>query len=371
MNYAKDFILELNNQTYKFSVKEDRTLLFLSFEPTVSLLPVVYKAKFTEKEIKETVPYFESFSTLNDIAFHISSLIENSKANLTINENLKEAKFIIHSSVETKKEFCISIPLCEMNKDELISVLYSTILKMSNQISVLSTKIQRLESEEASHTQIKETNKKIENISIKLNRINNVNINPNSDELYLTRVKATLSNDILLNSKEEIELIRQFINPLNNADINLSLLYKATIDSSSSKSFHEKCDDHSPTLTLIKTTQGIRFGGYTYQTWNADDGNCKSDEYAFLFNLDYRKKYTIKDKETCAIYCHSHYGPSFGCGFDICIPDKFLNENINGTYSKFPCSFGAGASKNELTMRNFNFAVSELEVYQVTFTDNL
>ena len=50
---------------------------------------------------------------------------------------------------------------------------------------------------------------------------------------------------------------------------------------------------------------------------------------------------------------------------------KFLNENINGTYSKFPCSFGAGASKNELTMRNFNSAVSELEVYQVTFTDNL
>lgn len=373
MNYEKDFFLQLNNQTYKLSIKEDRTILYLSCEPTVSLLPVIYKVQFTEKQIKENVKYFNSFSTLNDIAFHMSSLIYNNKASIQIEDNLKSAKFIIHQSNEVKDTISIDIPLCEMNKDELISVLYSTILKMSNQISILSTKVQRLESEKASHNQIKETNQRIEKLSIKLNRINNVNINPNTDELYLNRVKAVLSNDILLNTKEEIELLRQFINPLNNAEINLSLLYKATLDTglSTSKSFHEKCDDHSPTLTLIKTTEGIRFGGYTYQTWNANSENCKTDEYAFLFNLDYRKKYPIKDKDATAIYCHNDYGPSFGSGFDICIPDNFLKENINGTYSKFPCSYGIGASKNELTMRNFNFSISELEVYQVTFTDNL
>ena len=153
-------------------------------------------------------------------------------------------------------------------------------------------------------------------------------------------------------------------NWINRGNIKLSLIYKATIDSDFSKSFHSKCDDHAPTLTIIKIEEGIRFGGYTTKTWNCNE-ECKKDDNAFLFSLDKRKKYPIKKGTECAIYCNNDFGPTFGEGFDLCLCDNYMG--VNGSYSYFPTSYGKGNPTNELTNNNFNFKISEVEVYQVEF----
>ena len=46
-------------------------------------------------------------------------------------------------------------------------------------------------------------------------------------------------------------------------------IYQGSTDGFSSAHFHEKCDGVPATLTIIKTTNGNIFGGYTDKPWNS------------------------------------------------------------------------------------------------------
>ena len=360
MDFSKTFFQEINSQQYKFLVEADRFGLYLTLTCSSGIIPVIYEKTYTKEEISEKIPFFESFSSYTDIAYCICSLLETKKGKIDITENLSTAILSLYPPSEINQEIKVVLDLKDIDKDKLIQNLYSNLVQMSNQISFLSDKIKKIENEQITQKQFHETNKKIEKLNIKINKINTVCINPNEDNLYLNRIQAVLSNNILIDSRAETELIKKWINP--NCTINMSLLYKASIDTDSASAFHEKCDNHSPTLTLVKTDQGIRFGGFTTLTWNYDE-NCKIDKNSFVFSMDYKTKYELNENALCSIYCHPNYGPCFGSGFDLCLPDRFIKSN--GTYSKFPCSYGAGASKNELTMKNINFSVIEVEVYQI------
>ena len=90
------------------------------------------------------------------------------------------------------------------------------------------------------------------------------------------------------------------------------LLYRCSLHGETTKKFHELCDRFPQTLTVIKTTKGKTFGGYTEQTWKDESqklGKLKKDEKAFLFSLDNKKIYNIREQP--AIWCHASYGPCF------------------------------------------------------------
>ena len=54
------------------------------------------------------------------------------------------------------------------------------------------------------------------------------------------------------------------------------MIYKATVDGFKGSDFHRKCDNKGKTLTLIKTTKGYIFGGFTSESWGGNSG-YKSD----------------------------------------------------------------------------------------------
>ena len=84
------------------------------------------------------------------------------------------------------------------------------------------------------------------------------------------------------------------------------------------------CDKKGPTLTVIKTTTGHIFGGYTSVSW--DKSGYKEDYNAFLFSVNKLTKYPIVNNHAKAIYCGSSYGPIFGYGATIAVSD---NSNAN------------------------------------------
>jgi len=113
---------------------------------------------------------------------------------------------------------------------------------------------------------------------------------------------------------------------------NMKLLYKATPHGFATSAFHSRCDNKQPTLVLIKNDQNQLFGGFTKQTWN-DTADWKKDPDAFLFSVNKKKKYPIKNPQK-AIYCNSSYGPTFGCniyrnGHAIYIHDNSNTSNSN------------------------------------------
>jgi hypothetical protein len=109
------------------------------------------------------------------------------------------------------------------------------------------------------------------------------------------------------------------------------LLYRGADDGFGSSDFHRKCDSHSNTITIILTTKGFIFGGFTPVAWDSS-GIRKSDstQTSFLFSLknphtSEAKKFWMKSSSD-AICCSSSNGPIFGSHHDMRIWDR-CNES--------------------------------------------
>ena len=163
----------------------------------------------------------------------------------------------------------------------------------------------------------------------------------------------------MLNNKDEEIMISNWIKP--NSKIKFNLLYQISRDGDNISTFYNKVKNKSPTLILIKSKSGYKFGGYTTNTWESNSDDYKKDKSAFLFSLNKKKKYNIKnDCIQKAIYGSSSYF-AFGGGSDLYICDKCTSNN--SSYCN-PSSYNT-TEEYELNGGQQNFYVDELEVYNV------
>jgi hypothetical protein len=147
----------------------------------------------------------------------------------------------------------------------------------------------------------------------------------------------------------------------DDQDGEFSLLYQGTRDGITGEAFHSKCDNKGCTLTVIETTCGKVFGGYSNTAWSST-GDDKVANKAFLFALSGGGisspcKMKLKDaNDECAIYCGSTYGPSFGSdnGEDMYVDGSNVYLGSGCTYDQGPPLPGG------------IFTIKEMEVFQVT-----
>jgi len=149
----------------------------------------------------------------------------------------------------------------------------------------------------------------------------------------------------------------------------LDLVYKGSKDGFQAQTFHQKCDNRSPTITFIKSQiYGRIFGGYTEQTWN-HIANYKKDEKAFLFSLTHNEKYPVALPDN-AISC-SNDRTAFGGGHDIYICDNSNTQACSGTGfpHSYKCSkFTTQTEESKAYLAgSYNFKVEEIEVYQIVW----
>jgi hypothetical protein len=103
----------------------------------------------------------------------------------------------------------------------------------------------------------------------------------------------------------------------------VTLLYSGSVHGFEASKFHSLCDNKGPTLTIIKTTSGHTFGGYTKASWESPNSSIwKHDASSFVFSVDKLTKYPITKDYDNAIVCNSSWGPRFGTGRAIAIYDK-------------------------------------------------
>ena len=159
-------------------------------------------------------------------------------------------------------------------------------------------------------------------------------------------------------------MISNWIKP--NSKIKFNLLYQISRDGDNISTFYNKVKDKCPTLIIVKSKSGYKFGGYTTNTWEQNN-SYKRDELAFLFSLNKKKKYNIKnDHIQYAIYGYSNYFAFDASSFFLCdlwIYDKCTSRSDNGCYSY---SYNT-TEQYELNGGQRNFYVDELEVYNVEF----
>ena len=160
---------------------------------------------------------------------------------------------------------------------------------------------------------------------------------------------------------------------LNLCEISLEtkwrIIYRGTIDGFETRKFHEKCDGIPRTLTIIQTTNGYVFGGYTTASWNST-GTFEADPNAYLFSLINKYSEPIKIKcsqPKTAIYCSPNYGPAFG-GDDLYLTgdsDKNLSSFSNLGHSFRHPTFDYNSLEAKLFLTGaYNFQINQIEVFR-------
>ena len=240
---------------------------------TRDLKKYVFSTVFSDLKNKNND--FQYFPTTKVFVNGVKKLIENKSYFLEINED--KSIFKIQNPL-FDNSMIFEIP-CKTNIiDE------NNNLKKQNEL--LKNDIQKLKEE-------------IENIK-KQNTENN-----NYEEIINQMTQVFKLSEL---TKNECTLLYNWLN-LKNKTIKFSLLYSTKIDGDKTSEFHRRCDGKSPTITIIKTTKGYRFGGYTTKSW-INPTSWHSE--AFLSSFFHNKKYIIRNSNEDAIGCYEIRGPSFG-----------------------------------------------------------
>ena len=176
-----------------------------------------------------------------------------------------------------------------------------------------------------------------------------------------------LKSSILKGDSKNQNLLTNWIKQkVKKDEINFELIFKMSENGSDSKNFHEFCDNKGPTLTLISTTEGKKFGGFTPLNWKNIGGfiNDKSMS-TFIFSLNLNKKFDIINKENNAIKVDENNGPNFGNGDIIVYQDMKEGKTYANEKSTFLRDNNLALIEREGKQGTFN--IDEIEVYKVIF----
>jgi hypothetical protein len=152
----------------------------------------------------------------------------------------------------------------------------------------------------------------------------------------------------------------------NKLQFSLLNLFDSSVNGDRASEFHSKCDYKYNTISLIETTNGHRFGGYTSECFESpNDYFDKKDNLSFVFSLDKMRIYDVI-KGKYAISCDKNYGPYFRDDH-ICIVDEFFTKE-SGTCIK---GKGFNTTKNyELNSGKKYFIIKRLQVFQIKIKNN-
>ena len=223
-----------------------------------------------------------------------------------------------------------------------------------------------------------EKNKKSEKKTYDENRFDNIDKWKNDFDLNIKKViedsdnklklteKINRINRRIINNIKELLLIENQLNDNypDTKNIEYELLYRASEDGDSAEIFHEKCDNIPFTLSLIKTSEGNKFGGYTENTWEGENV-AKLDGNAFCFSLTKNTIYNVKPDQT-AINCNPDGGISFGAPLFEVFDNCFTNGGM--CYPLKNCCFAGQNYDFEICNGEEKFDIVEVEVYQLFFS---
>ena len=329
---SETFEINTDNKIYALKISYNEQLIYFEIKEKNAFVKDEYNLYIDLNELGKISRFFNQFETVKEVFDSLKSLID--KKNLSIIQEEKKMKIKIINPINNK-EFYINVLSKEKDIRSEINSIITYVTSLNEKVQKLENKVNLLENKLNEIIKEKEEKKK-------------------KKELY---EKYQINKSSVIN-KEEIDL---FMNWLDQKPKKIKLLLDSKIDGDLTQTFYNKCGGKFPTVVFVKTTKGKRFGGYCSIGWENKNGGALKDINNFIFSLDKKKKYKIKNPDR-GIETHSSYF-AFGGGSDFYIYDKCTsytnNYNYNtGTYET--------TEKYELNGEQY-FTVSSYEVYQIEY----
>lgn len=257
-----------------------------------------YELVISLEQLKEMNNYFKVFKDLNEVYYCLINEYKNGRISFTINES--EIKIKILNTI-LNSEFEIYMPRIESLTNT--SEIYNILLEMNKKIKNLESENNKLKNqvqENKSRINLLENYLKIYSFTPAIASIPTINSN-------------FFKGSNIINNESDINLLIDFFpkKPSNTLILFNSLIHGDTI-----QQFHIKVGNKTPTLIIIKTQKDRIFGGYTTYIWNEKNNDIFKDINAFVFSLDNKKKYKIKNISNAIVERETHI--QFGtCCFRI------------------------------------------------------
>ena len=318
----KEFNLENKEEKFKLKISINEKLIFFEVEKINEYPQKDFNIYLSLEELEKINRFFNQFETTSEVFASLENLLKDK--NISIKEEKNKMKIIIFNPVN-KKEFYIDVPLKEKDLKSEINSINSYISSLNNKINDLEKKVNILWTFKGEY-----------------------------EEKKREKLKGIFRDSNIIEKEDEVKLIFSW---LNKKPTKTNLIYNSKNDGDSLSKFYEKVANKSPTILIVKSLNGYRFGGYSSVFWKNDSDWYKDDE-SFIFSLDSKKKYNILKNSINHIYGN----PSFvQFGNDIRIYDKFTSVDSNFVgklYYNSPDNY-------EMNGGIKNFKVSNFEVYQI------
>ena len=323
--------IEDEKKKYNLIVSNSSNSLVINISEQGDLLKKEYSKEFTLRDLSQNGKFFKIFDDIASVIISLKETFENKKPQIKEENNYIELKII--PILTAMGETTLIIPIKKSDDKEIINNLCDIIKVQANDIKDLKARVTILEQK---MQKIEENNKYINK------RIKN---------------KDSLIGDIIKN-EEQYNLICDYID--KNKAFQFELLYKGTKDGDTYDIFHKKCDNQGPTISIIESTDGQIFGGYTSKSWDINNKSDIADPDSFLFNVNIKKKYGVSNNK--GLYKSDGCICDFGGGN---FHELWLQSNYFSKYGNCDNGNGYNFKNYELSGGKSKFNVKECEVYKV------
>lgn len=328
--------------TLKIGMQSDNQLSIQMKEEDV--FSHIFERKMSINELIELDKVFKQCDNIEEAYNSLIIILGNSNNSI---KEINDSELILSLNIlnldSSYREKNLELFKKLQNKDFIIENLCQQIIElkannknMQNELNEVKQRLEKLEK------------------NLKNNGVKDVNL-----DSKIIQEKKEL--DLIIERLKKVNINKDGNNIIENKNISLNLLYRATKDGDNAKDFHSKCDKYKNNLTIIKTKKGYKFGGFTCESW---DGNGdKKDTNAFCFSLNKNKIYNWK-KGKSSIFASPESGPVFGnCIFEL--KDQFLE--MGGLCSE-DYFYDNQESQCEVNGEEEQFEVEEVEVFSVLFS---
>ena len=358
-NNEKDDLIEFVTNHYLITINLNYTKGTISFNACKEEIGNIYYSK--EYELEELFNFFQTDDILNIFKAISDSVFSNA---IRLIEGPNKLSLEMQD-----KNITIPLEMLERSKEEIENLLIDKLNFLIREKNNYKNgweekKLYEDQNEEKLVTRINSLESQVEALENNFKLFKEVNL---------------LSCSNILNI-QDWEMINEQLKKLGPeySNIYFKLVYKATRDGDSSKNFHQKCDKIGPNITLVKTIDNHKFGGFTKYNWehlkiNIDEnqpeiGSAKVDKDAFCFSIDLQKIYPNYEKQKPAIFCCNSYGPTF-CRNIFAINDNMFSKG--GYCMKKENSYYYGQTVDyEISGGKKVFGIKDVEVLEIVFMNN-
>ena len=351
-----------------------------------------------KKKIEIPIKLMISNIDLNNIVQNLCKILQDLKDKEIFdlrkkNENLEKQILSLNQKFEKlenkvlENEKLIVEYKQKINEENIkIDEMQNIINKHKERVDILEQESQEDKNKiESLQQKLNKEDKIWDDLSINIQEIKNVNkiIKEFQNELVILNSEYYDSFKYIKNNNIKLETV--IINNLELAQINfgirrqkkanikkMNLLYRSKRDGGNVKDYHSKCDGHKNLLTLVKTTDGKKFGGFSSLQLKIT-GREQKDDTAFIFSLDEKQNYYIKKGKEAVYFIDRGpvFGSTLGSGSEFTINLDSLNcfkeeSCCDDTGSR--CCYDYRKGKNILAGK-YLFKILDYEVFELEFNE--